>query len=211
MNRHCCLFWIWLPALLCICSSLASASPETKAIDLWTRENYGKALDLVFQDRCATPTNARWLSCVLIVPAFKDEIEYSLSLEKRYDGTLLAHVARPKAQSVYVQLRELKKEHPRSSISNLSKLIEVESQGGDHLRFPLLVGLANEFENIRLSPALSDGIMMDATEYRFRVRSFSGDSMTLTLYGPGSHAPHQPQGLVQWAESAREMLASAFK
>lgn len=212
MKRHCCLVRILLVGLLCVCSSPASAPQQAKdGADRWARENYDRALDLVFQDRCTTPTDARWLSCIRIIPAFKDEMEYSLSLEKRYDGTLLAHVTRPKSQSVYVQLRNLRKEHPRGSVADLSKMIDVESQVGDDRRVPPLVGLANEFESIRLSPALSDEMMMDAAEYRFRVRSFSGDSMTLTLYGPGSEAPRQPQGLIQWAESAREMLASAFK
>jgi|SRR5689334_3643846 hypothetical protein len=213
MKRHCYFFRVLLVVLLRVCPSpAASALEETKdGTDRWTRENYERVLDLVFQDRCTAPTDARWVSCVRIIPAFKDEMEYSLSLGRRYDGTLLARVTRPKSQSVYVQLRELKKEHPHGSVNDLSKMIKVESQSVDQLRFPALVALANEFENIRFSPALSDEVMMDATEYRFCVRSFSGDSMALTLHGPGPAAPRQPQGLIQWAESAREVLTGAFK
>lgn len=179
-------------------------------IDSWTRENYSRALDLLLPDRCASPIDARWLSCVRIVPPYKNETEYSLSVERRFDGTLSAKIVRPKVQSIYVQLRERKKEHPHASVSDLAKLIEIESRTGDQRRFPRLADLADKFENLRLSPVLSDEIMMDPTEYRFRIRSFSGETMELTLNGPGSAAPHQSQTLIQWAESAREMLASAF-
>lgn len=151
------------------------------------------------------------MSCVRIVPAFKDDIEYSLSVEKRYNGRLFAWVVRPKNHSIYGQLYELKKKQPKASVNELAKLIEVESYAGDQRRFPRLADLANEFETLRLSPVLSDEIMMDPAEYTFRVLSSSGENMLFTLYGPGSEAPVQPRGPIQWAESARAMLAAAFK
>jgi hypothetical protein len=97
-----------------------------------------------------------------------------------------------------------------SSLNALTRLIKLESRAGDERRFPELVGLADEFEKIRFSPVPPAEIMMDATQYRFRVGSFSGDQMEIALHGPGSAAPRQPQILIQWAESVRTMLASAF-
>lgn len=180
------------------------------SVDAWARENYDRALNLALPDRCWSPVDARWISCVLILPAFKDQLEYSLSVEKRYDGTLLARIVRPKAQSVYTQLCQQKKEHPRASVDDLAKFIETESLTGDHHRFPMLGDLADEFEKIRFAPVLSAEIMMDPTEYRFHTRTSSGETMELTLKGPGSAARHQPQPMIQWAESAREMLAQSF-
>ena len=192
------------------CSSRASAPQAVKdSIDGWTRENYDRALDLL-QGHCATSKGVRWISCIRIVPGYSAELEYSLSVEKRYDGTIFAHITRPKTQSVYTQLLNRKKDRPHASLNALTRLIKLESQAGDERRFPALVDLADDFERIRFSPVLPDEIMMDATQYRFRIRSFSGDQMELLLGGPGSAAPGQPQILIQWAESVRKMLASAF-
>ena len=190
----------------------ASATQESKvSVTDWARDNYNLVLDSVIPDHCAAPTDARWLSCIRIIPAFKDEMEYSLLLEKRYDGTLFARIVRPNAHSIYDQLCELKKAHPRATVKEAAELVEVQSQAGDQRRFPGLAGLADEFEKTQLSPALSGDIMMDPTEYRFHIKSHSGENMELTLHGPGAAAPHQPQGLIGWAESARELLVTAFK
>lgn len=219
------LCWVAISSILAVW--LASAAPEPHAsqspasdtVDAWARENYTRALELGLPNRCAEPdllngertSHTKWMSCVRIVPAFKNEIEYSLSVEKRYDGTLFAYVARPKGQSIYAQLCEHKKEHPKASVNELTKLIETESRSGDQRRFPALANLANDFEKLQLSPVVSDEIMLDATEYRFQIRSFSGEHMEAVMIGPGSAAPHQPRALIQWAESTREMLASAFR
>lgn len=193
-------------------SSHASVPHQVKeSARAWARENYRRALDLVFQDRCTSSNDARWLSCVRILPGFsEDEIEYSLSVEKRYSGTVVAHITRPKLQSVYTQLRRRKQEYPRASVSNIAKLIQVESWEGDVRRFPELMRLADELENIRLSPVFPDELMMDPTEYFFRVRSPYGNLMEVTLYGPGSAASYQSEPLIQWAESTRRMLERSF-
>jgi hypothetical protein len=219
MKQQCSLILIGLLALphlsgtpvLGARDSQASAPQKMEdAIDAWVRDNHDLALGMVFQDDCTATKDVRWISCVRMVPGHPDELEYALSVEKRYDGTIRAHISRPKAQSVYVQLRKLRKEHPHASVGELSKLVEVESQTGDQRRFPALARLADEFEKIRFSPVLSNELMMDATQYRFRVRLFSGEQMEVILSGPGSGSPHQPQALIQWAESAREMLSSVF-
>jgi hypothetical protein len=192
-------------------SSRASAPQATReSIDGWVRDNYNLALEIAFQDPCTASKDVRWISCVRIVPGHSTEFEYSLSVERRYGGTILGRVIRPKRKSVYVQLCEWKKGHPQATVRELAKFLARESQAGDQHRFPELVRVADEFEKIRLSPALSDEIMMDATQYRFRIRSFSGESMELTLSGPGPTAPHQSNALIKWAESARQMLLSAF-
>lgn len=197
--------------LLDACSSEVSAPLQAKdTIDAWARENYDLVLDMVLQDHCRPAKEVRWISCIRILPAYHDEIEYSLSVERRYDGTVFGQIARPKGQSIYTQFCKQRKEHPRASLADLARLIELESQAGDQRRFPGLVRLADEFEKVRFSPILSDEIMMDPTEYRLHVRSFSGENMLLTLDGPGAAAAVQPAGLIRWAESAREMLAGAF-
>jgi hypothetical protein len=219
MKQRCILILIGLLALphisgtsaLGVRHSQVNTPQKTEdAIDAWVRDNHDLALGMVFQDDCTATKDVRWISCIRVVPGHPDELEYALSVEKRYDGTIRAHISRPKAHSVYTQLRTLRKEHPHASVGDLAKLVLVESQAGDQRRFPGLARLADEFETIRFSPVLSEEIMMDATQYRFRIRSFSGELMEVSLNGPGSGSPHQPQALIQWAESAREMLSSVF-
>ena len=197
------------PVLWVRASRALRAQDIKDSVDSWTRENYGRALDLVFQDACATSKEGRWFSCVGSVPGHKDEIEYSFLFEKRYDGTVFARIARPKAQSIYRQLRQRKEQNPRGSVADLAKLIKIESQVGDQQRFGQLAELATDFEELRVSPIPADEIIMDATEYRFRISSSSGE-MNIVLRGPGSGAPHQSQPLIQWAESVRELLAQSF-
>jgi hypothetical protein len=153
----------------------------------------------------------RWIACVRILPSDSTELEYTLAVEKSYSGKIVSRITRPRKQSVFAQLCNLKREHPSASAGDLARRIEVESQVGDQKRFPELLRLAGEFEKLQLSPVLSDETMMDATKYVVRSRSFSGDQMEIVLRGPSSSAAHQPQPLIQWAESARQVLTGAFQ
>jgi len=219
MTRRCVVVLIGLLALSRIsgmpvvraCSSRASAPQHVKdSIDSWARENYDRALDLVLQGHCAASKGVRWISCIRIVPGYSAELEYSLSVEKRYDGTVVAHIIRPKTQSVCTQLLNRKRDRPHASLNALTRLIKLESQAGDQGRFPELVGLADEFEKIRFSPVPPDEIMMDATQYRFRVRSFSGDQMELALAwprlsGPRSAPNPNPMGRIRKGNAGRRL------
>jgi hypothetical protein len=189
-----------------------SNSPqETEvAIDSWVQDNYNSVLDLVFQDHCEASANIRWAACVRVIPGHQTELEYTLSVKKNYDGTILAHVTRAKRESVYSQLCKFKKEHPAATAGDIAKLIQVEFRSVNQQKFPALVHIADKFENIRFSPVLPDEIMMDPTIYDFHSRSSSGDQMDLIMSGPGTSAPRQPQPLIEWAESVRKILAAAF-
>lgn len=180
------------------------------AVDGWTRENYSQALDLLLPDSCASPIDARWLSCIRIVPSDKNESEYALSLRRQLDGKLSAQIFRPKGLSIYAQLRKRKTEHPHASFGDLAKLIVIESRSGDQSQFSGLEQVGEKFEELRISPVLSDEVMMDPTEYRFRFRSFAGETMEVILNGPGSTVAHQSQPLIAWAESVKKSLMQSF-
>jgi hypothetical protein len=145
-----------------------------------------------------------------IIPGFQTELEYELSLEKHYDGTVFARVIRPRTQSIYRQLCKLKIEHPSASVSDLSKLIAVESEAGDENKFPTLRRLAEEFDKIRIAAPLSDELMMDATQYGILVQAGAGEHLEIVLFGPGPSAPKQPSQLLQWTEDLRKLLVEAF-
>jgi hypothetical protein len=218
MKRETHLILVWLAVLIAVSSESVmgarcsrGSQKSTDGVESWVRDNYEGALDLAIPERCMASKETRWVACVRIVPGYSDDLEYSMSVDKRLDGAIFARVTRPKVKSVHMQLSAQKKQHARASLDDLAKLIKLESQEGDQRRFPGLVGLADEFEKIRFSPALSDELMMDATQYHFRVASFSGERMEVMLQGPGAAAAHQPQMLIGWAESVRAMLASAFR
>ena len=206
---------VWnMPAQPLFSPQLSTESGESQdATDGWVRDNYGAVLNVVLHDRCSArheATDPHWIVCVRINPGYETDLEYTLSVERRYDGTAFASITRAKSQSIYTQLYKLRKKRPTASASDLAKSIVVETQAGDQQRFPALQQFADEFEEIRFSPVLPDELMMDATEYVFLSKS-SGNQMELVLGGPGSSAPRQPHPLLQWAESLRQMLASSFR
>ena len=182
----------------------------TDSVDSWMRENYSRALALLLPDSCASAIDARWRSCIRIIPSDKNESEYAVSLQRRFDGKMFAVIVRPKGASIYAQLREHKRKHPHASLGALAKMIAIESRTGDQSQFSGLEHLGEKFEELRISPVLSDEVTMDPTEYRFRFRSFAGETMEVTLNGPGSTAAHQSQPLIEWAESAKNTLAESF-
>jgi len=144
-----------------------------------------------------------------VIPGHQTELESLFWLDRRYDGAVHARVTRPHGASIYTQLVKLKSDHPDASAAELAGLIAVETREDDQRTLPALARLADEFEKIRLSPALSDEIMMDPTRYFVRVESASGEQLELVVYGPGSTAPHQPNPLLTWVEELRRQSREA--
>jgi len=210
-----------LISLLAIVWALGSRAPgqvtgtqeRQEQAEIWVRENYSAVIDLISQDKtCAEtkdPKSVRWTVCVRVTPGFQGELEYLLSLEKRYDGTAHAQITEPQGRSIYTQLLTLKTDHPNASATELAKLIAVKTRGEDQRTFPALLRLSDEFEKIRFSPILSDVLMMDPTKYMFRVEAYWGERMELVLYGPGRSAPHQPSPMLEWVERLRRLLSGS--
>lgn len=189
----------------------AQGSQETT--DAWMHDNYHTVVALALQNSCEAALGSRdaqWVTCVRIMPGHPEESEYTLSLEQHYDGTIMASVTRPKGQSVYTQLYELREKHPAAPSGELAKSVIVETRTVNQQKFPGLRLLASDFQQIRISPAPDTGLMMDATEYGFRSRSSSGNHMELVLRGPGPSARRQPEPLLEWAESFRRQMVGFF-
>ncbi len=211
---------IWLLAMVWAVDSRASAqvtatqSKQDQA-EVWVRENYHAILDLISQDKgCAEPKglkSMRWTVCVRVTPGYQTELEYLLSFVKGHDGTTYAQIARPQGSSIYAQLLKLKANRRYASPAELAKLVAVETREGDQQTFPALLSLSDEFERIRLSPVLSDELMLDPTTYFVRAESSWGERMELVLYGPGPSAPHQPHPLLEWVEGLRRLLSGSLK
>ena len=106
-----------------------------------------------------------------------------------------------------MQLVKLKAGHPNASAAELAKLVAMETRSSDQQAVPQLRRLADAFEKIRLSPALSDELMMDATRYFIRTESYSGERMESVLYGPGPSAPKQTRPLLEWVEELRRVMS----
>jgi len=202
----------WLLAMVWVVGSQAAAARDKQEqAELWVHENYHAILDLISRDTgCAAPRapgSVRWTVCVLVTPGYQKEPEYLLLLVKRYDGTAYARITRPQGPSIFTQLLKLKTEHLNASATELAKLIDLETREGDQQTFPALLRLSDKFEKIRLSPVLSDVLMMDATTYFVHAKSSSGEQIDLVLYGPGPSAPHQPCPVLEWVEEARRVFS----
>jgi hypothetical protein len=144
-----------------------------------------------------------------VLPGHQGEPEYLLRLDKRYDGRVHARITRPHGASIYTQLLKLKMERPSASPAELAKAIAVDTRESDQQTLPVLARLADDFERIQLSPALSEELTMDPTRYFIRAESASGEQIELLLYGPGPSAPHQPRPLLEWVEELRRVMSKA--
>jgi len=180
---------------------------------VWVHENYKAVIDLISRDKTCDaakdPRPVRWSVCVRVRPGHENELECVLWLEKRDDGTAYAQITRPRGKSIYLQLLKLKTDRPNASPTDLAKLVAVKSRGGDQQTFPGLVSLTDEFERIRLSPVLSDELMMDPTTYFIHAEALWGERMELILYGPGPSTPHQSDPMLEWVERLRRLLSES--
>jgi hypothetical protein len=138
---------------------------------------------------------------VQVTPAFQNEPEALLLLEKGYDGTVYGRITRPQGASIREQLVKLKTEHPDASQTELGQMVAVETREGDQRSLPGLARLADEFGKIRLSPVLPDGLIMDSTTYFIRAESMWGDRIELVLNDSG------PRPLLQWVERLRRAFS----
>jgi len=198
---------------LCVPNTLSQEIVQTKKDDLFLNkgeDNYDPVMNLVLQDKCGSNHQSgaiRWVVCVRIIPGFPEDLEYTISLEKLYNGTIRAYATRPRVKSIHLQLLELSGKHPAASVKELSGLITTESISLDQEEFPQLKQCADKFERLRLSPVPNDAIWNDATKYAFRIESITSDSIDYAMIGPGADAKHQPSELLSWAESMKRIIA----
>jgi hypothetical protein len=180
----------------------------------WVQDNYHTVVDLALKTSCDSAMGSRaahWATCVQIIPGHREELEYVLSLEQHYDGTIVASITRSKGQSVYTQLSELREKHPGASSGELAKSVMLETRTVTEQEFPGLRRLASDFQKIQVSPVADTGLAMDATEYGFHSRTDWGNRMEIVLSGPGSSARRQPLPLLEWVESFRGQMVGFFK
>lgn len=213
-------------SLLALAFAICSCASQLCMVSAFSQENgqpkmdgrdshsiggeYGSVLNLVLQDRCGpahVSGKIRWVVCVRIIPGFQNEMEFTLSLEKYYDGTIRAYATRPKAKSIYLQLSGLRSKYPAASPREISGHIAVESMNFDQRDIPQLRLFADQFERIRLSPVPDDAIWNDATKYDFRMESITNDSIDYAIMGPGGSTAHQPNDLLSWTESIKRLIA----
>lgn len=220
MERRFCAVLLWLIVgffILVLAGLRPAASAPLEAgedtPEAWARENYGAVLELLFKKGCP-PANesrsTRWELCVEILPGFQTELEYTLSLQKSWDGKVFAVVVRPQNQSIYTQLCKLRSEHSDAPADRLAELVALDVRKSDLKKLPELRRLADEFERIRIAPSLSEGLMMDPTKYEVHTTSSSGEHMELVLLGPGPSAPKQPSPILRWIESLRQTLTASM-
>jgi hypothetical protein len=175
----------------------------------WAQRNYDAALNVLLPGGAIKPDefpkSANWIATVRILPPHENP-EYRFSIQKTYDGKVIATVAAPKGASILSQLRRLKSSNPGATLEEITKLVSIESRTFTLSECQQLGQLVSQLEAINMSPLLPDELRMDETGYEFWFQSLYGDRMHVMLGGPGPNADKQPHALVQWAEDARKIL-----
>ena len=193
----------------CLLRAFAENSDD---IENWVRKNYVAVLNLALPCRTASsekPTKTvKWIVTVRILPPFEDH-EYLLTMHKTYDGKVEVSTTFPKRDSVYTQLRNLRRNYPESSIRDISQRLSLEHRMMNQSDDPNLVELANEIERISISAILPDEVEMDATTYEFQSQSLWGNRLVLRIGGPGRNAKKQPYPLLRWVESVRSAIGAS--
>ncbi len=185
---------------------------EDLALDRWLTGNYDKVLDLTMPSGFVqSPTDEKWTASVRIVPAFPSQWEFQFSLRRLRDGRAELSFALPMGSSVMAQLMDLRKKRPKATPEALSKGIAVAKRTLSGSEYPQLQRLADDFEGIKLSPALPEAIMLDATFYYFWLQSFSPNRIQARLGGYGPQAREQPHPLVDWAERVRNFCIESLE
>jgi len=169
------------------------------------------AVAIAVKDRCAPSRDfkgVRWIACVRIVDAFEKDFEYVISIERRYDGTVEIHAARPVGHSVAQQLNTLRSTNSHAALRTLAQAMSVESFSADQRKWPFVGTLAEQFEAIRISPVPMDALYSDSTSYFVRVYApeLLREHHEFEVEGPGPAALHQPDPLLEWVETMRKAL-----
>lgn len=175
-------------------------------VEVWVEQNYVKVLDAVLPNEDFAvekfPENIRWVASVRIVPSY-DDFEFKFSLQRAYDGRVVAYVSAPQKVPIKAQVRELKRDHPNATLEEIIKLISVQHWTLTQERCPQLSQSAKQFESVKVSPSLNDELMLDAVSYSIWSQAQWGDRMQVRLRGPGPKARKQSYPLLQWAETFR--------
>jgi hypothetical protein len=149
------------------------------------------------------------VACVHISPAFNEQPEFVFSVERYYGGKTIVYAQWPKEQSVYEQIKILKRTHWTATIPEIASMISVESLVLDNDKCSLAKAIADRFELLKFSAVPGDTLFADATSYSIRVVSLSGELAEFDLTGPGPAAKTQPEPLLDWAEHTRRSLGVA--
>lgn len=178
----------------------------------WAESNYTAVLDSLLPNRAVESSrlakNTKWLLSGRILPPHEGH-EFGFSLQRDYGGQVELSVIRPKGASLISQLRALKKEFPDASLDRISGLVLLDHRKMTLSNHPQLRRLADQFEEIRMSPLSPDELHMDGTGYQFWIETHWGSRTSVLLSGPGSQASKQQHPLLAWAEALRALVETS--
>ncbi|MEW5980577.1 MAG: hypothetical protein AB1898_32755 [Acidobacteriota bacterium] len=176
----------------------------------WAEHNYTNALEILLPNRAAVESrfakDLKWVLSGRVLPPH-EENELGFFLQRDYQGQAQLTIIRPRRDSIIMQLRALRKEFPDASLDRILGHVSLEHKrmaASDHPEVGLL---ADQFEEVRMSPVPPLDLFMDATGYEFWIETKWGSRTSILLSGPGSQALKQQHPLVLWAEGLRRFAA----
>jgi hypothetical protein len=183
-------------------------------VDSWVGRNYKTVLDALLPKGNITPEefpkNVKWMVTCRIAPPYENP-EYRVSMHKTYDGKIEASIVSPKGASVISQLRALRRRHPEAELEKIARMVSVKHTTVTQSDYPQLSELASQIEAMNISPILPDELGTDETGYEFWSQSLWGNRLNLIMGGPGTDVKGQPNPLIQWVETVRNVVEARTK
>lgn len=187
----------------------AFATGDSVVIDNWLDEEYAGLLDTLLPTEGGSldlhTTIAR--VTIRIVPSGDNPSERELlfTIDQRADKSRQLSVIFPGPESIYLQLRRLKNDHPdwtRQMFVDAVRLYQASQQASGSSRYASCVRDIVEAK-VDLVPELP--MFMHGTAYSIVAVTATGD-LKFTLTGPGGESPRQPARILKLIECVRHAV-----
>jgi len=213
--------WFSAAAWACLCSPWCSnaqpnglSAASIRGVETRTGHDYQTVLERLLPvdpDPESRRQKCKWRLVLRIRP--DGDLEGQLVFERHYDGSIHLDVAQPEGVSIKQQIEDLYSSHPSFSIDEVVPRVMVARHNfnADHL--PELKGWVEKLERASVPVLVQTDLHLHGTTYQAwsfgGVQSSSGDMncWSMSLVGPGSSAPKQPNSFVGLVEAIRRDIA----
>jgi len=182
---------------------------ERQSLEDWVASNYSIIIDSLFAMRdkgfAEVPRGIRWRIAARITNGLSGSVIF-WSLSVRYNEEIDFTLTSSDNGSLLEEVKKIKKEHEAYSIKQVAESVPVSRKSISSMECPELKTVAKNYESIRISPALPQELIMDASVYDLMYESQYGNILRVKYYGPGSEVNFQSNALIGWTEDVRRIV-----
>ncbi len=174
----------------------------------WVGEHWWVVRDVVLPapaEPGALPNAIRWRLTARISPSLNPEAHFTL--ERHYDGNVVASLTALKAEPLVSQLDRLRANHPELGAEALSGHLRVEREVLTGSTCPQLRTLAASLESIEIPSVLPDRLVIHGTYYEVWSESQHGANWGVRY--TTTSGPKKDVALIGWVETVHSVLRSA--